>query len=91
LGHRKQGPERPLGEIQVFSGVELVYHKIEPVIRKRMSMPEENTIAEDLPATQPPLDNPDLLLCKICGTWIDRHDLEEVFDHLDHHTGGMPD
>jgi len=43
---------------------------------------------DDRQINEPPQkDGENLLLCKVCGEWIDRRDLDEIYDHLDHHTG----
>lgn len=41
--------------------------------------------------TQQPIANNDLLLCRVCGEWVDCSNLEDLYDHLEHTTGSSSD
>lgn len=36
-------------------------------------------------------DDENLILCRVCGEWLDRRNQEEVFDHLEHTAGTTVD
>lgn len=36
-------------------------------------------------------ENDNLILCRVCGEWLDCRNQEEVFDHLEHTAGTTVD